>query len=96
MRTEVGRLKEAQSVMNWARILGETFLSSILDIGWTLATVFISSGKSLLLTPEVARHDTRTCSVDSVVIMLGTRARHREHAGFRAGWSMARLSLVRK
>ena len=70
IRTESGRLKEVQSRINWDKIPGATLYRRIPDVGFTLDTVFISSGKSLCRTLEVARQLTKTCSVGSEVSSL--------------------------
>ena len=61
--------------MNCVRIRGGTLAESIPDIGCTCDTLFISSGNNLFLTSESFRHDTRTCSVESVITAV-----HSEHA----------------
>ena len=48
------------------------------------------SGMSLLLTSEVAGHETMTCSIESMA------ASHSLQAGLSEGWSIASLSFVRK
>ena len=48
------------------------------------------SGMSLLLTSEVAGHETMTCSIESM------EASQSLQAGLSEGWSRARLSFVRK
>ena len=88
-RVESGRFREVQSSMNWQRVEAAGVLLRIWHVGWTLATAFMSSGRSLLLTSMVALHTTRTCSIDS------TGASQREQAGLRVGWSIESLSLVR-
>ena len=48
------------------------------------------SGMSLLLTSEVAGHETMTCSIESM------EASQSLQAGLSEGWSIASLSFVRK
>ena len=48
-------------------------------IGWTFATSFMSSGKSLPLTSDVDMQDTMTCSMESV------GALHSVQAGLKVG-----------
>ena len=85
-----GRLNEEQSVTNCAKILGGGSFWRIWHVGYTLATAFRSSGRSLLLTSMVALHVTRTSSRDSMA------APHSKQAGLLKGWSMAVLSFVKK
>ena len=82
-----GRLGEAQSRMNWVSVCGGTLWARIPEDGCTLATVFISSGKSLDLTLVVDMQDTRTCSILS-------QAAHREHVGVMPGCVRESLSFV--
>ena len=87
---EQGRLMEELSRMNCAKRSGGGLGSRILDIGWTAATVFMSSGQSLLLTSAVDLHDTRMWEVES------RGALHREQAELMLGWSSDNLSLLMK
>ena len=64
--------------------------SRIFDIGWTAATMFMSSGQSLLLTAEVDLHDTRMWEVES------RGALHKEQAELMVGLSSDNLSLLMK
>ena len=59
-------------------------------MGWTWETAFVSSGISLFLTLEVAEHETMTCSIESMEESQSLQAGRRE------GWSISRLSFVRK
>ena len=90
MRMESGRLKDVQSRINWVRIDGGGRYWRIEHIGWTFDTSFMSSGKSLPLTSDVARHDTMTWSMESV------GALHSIQAGLKVRWSMDILWFVRK
>ena len=62
----------------------------MVDMGCTWATVFTSSGYSLLLTSDVDKQEVRICSIESV------GSWHRSHAADTPGLSRDSLSFVKK
>ena len=88
MRHESGRLKDVQSRTNCVMIDGVKGVLRMAQVGWTLATVLRSSGRSLLLTVFNVLQEEMTCSMESSPAQS-------EHAGLLSGWTRASLSLVR-
>ena len=82
-----GRLSEEQSRMNWVSVCGGMLWERIPEVGCTLATVFINSGKSLDRTSEVVGHDTSACSILSGLS-------HREQVRLTPGCVKESLSFV--
>ena len=83
------RLMDVQSRMNWVSSDGEGWLR-ILERGWTLAVVFISSGRILSRVPDRALHTAIIWVTDSI------SAPHRVQEGLSPDWSLAALSAVKK
>ena len=88
MRHRSGRLKEVQSRTNCVIVVGEGGKLRMAQLGWTLATVLRSSGRSLFLTEFVALQEIKVCSMES-------GSEQSEHVVLLPGWSRASLSLVR-
>ena len=61
---ELGRFRDVQSSINWVKIEAVGLYWTMAQLGWSVATTFIGSGRSLLLISMVALQATRTLQAD--------------------------------